>query len=354
MDGVTAGCEPSAKRRRTEEPVPVASRPPITLQTLIEMAEAYDPVQEYDIDLERVYKLLPALHKMNRIIGMEGVKQSVLDQMLYFLQGFQDANTDMIHTVIQGPPGVGKTMLAEIIGEVYHRLGMIQQPSNQYDNSESDSDADSNDLPFKFVVAKRSDLIGKFLGHTADKTQRLIDRALGGVLFIDETYSLGNAEGRDSFSKECIDTINQNLSEKKDQLVVIIAGYKDALDRCFFAYNEGLRRRFPFVYTIDNYSPADLRAILVKKVEELGWRLDGPQALPLSFFEQNLSSFPNFGGDMETLLLNIKIQHARRVFCEPSQRRIITHEDLLSAFKQYSCNRAKQCTDQAPPPMMYT
>ena len=85
--------------------------------------------------------------------------------------------------------------------------------------------------------------IGSF---TSFIINNLINKSLGGVLFIDEAYSLGNSEGRDSFSKECIDTINQNLTEKKNQLLVIIAGYQEALDTCFFNYNEGLRRRFPF------------------------------------------------------------------------------------------------------------
>ena len=90
---------------------------------------------------------------------------------------------------------------------------------------------------YEFKIVKRSDLIGKYLGHTAAKTQKVIDSCKGGVLFIDEAYSLGNPEGRDSFSKECIDTINQNLTENKANLLCIIAGYKDALDKCFFAYN---------------------------------------------------------------------------------------------------------------------
>ena len=86
------------------------------------------------------------------------------------------------------------------------------------------------------------------------KTQKVIDNAEGGVLFIDEVYSLGNPGKRDVFTKECIDTINLNLTEKGDKLLVIIAGYHDDVNRCFFNYNQGLERRFPLRFNIKKYS----------------------------------------------------------------------------------------------------
>jgi SpoVK/Ycf46/Vps4 family AAA+-type ATPase len=167
---------------------------------------------------------------------------------------------------------------------------------------------------------------------------------LGGVLFIDEAYSLGNSEGRDSFSKECIDTINQNLTEKKNQLLVIIAGYKDALDSCFFNYNEGLRRRFPFVYTIEKYTNEEMSQILQKMIKELGkdWEIIARQDILNSFFQKNISLFPNSAGDIETLVFAIKIEHARRVFYYESNsnlRKKITDLDIENAFKVYISNK---------------
>lgn len=113
---------------------------------------------------------------------------------------------------------------------------------------------------------KRSDLIGKYLGHTAKLTQEVFDNSKGGILFIDEAYSLGNPEQRDSFSKECIDTINQNLTENKDT-VVFIAGYKEQLNESFFSYNPGLNRRFKMRLTVDKYNAEDLRQIFIKKLK---------------------------------------------------------------------------------------
>jgi hypothetical protein len=174
-----------------------------------------------------------------------------------------EKNKDMIHTVIEGPPGVGKTTLGYIIGEIYSNLDIIEQPKNN---------TKSNQLKFKIV--KRSDLVAKYLGQTSHRTQEVINSILGGVLFIDEAYSLGNNDVDDSYSKECLDTLNQNLSEKKNQFLCIIAGYKDALERNFFAYNEGLRRRFPFTYTIEEYTSNELKNIFLGMLDDSQWELE--------------------------------------------------------------------------------
>jgi SpoVK/Ycf46/Vps4 family AAA+-type ATPase len=280
---------------------------------------------------------------------MENVKKTIINQIIYFIQDFQDKNSDMMHTVIQGPPGVGKTLLGELIGEIYFTLDIIEKkPINNIlciDN-EFCFIPTRNDNKFKFTIAKRSDLIGKYLGQTAAKTQSVIDKSLGGVLFIDEAYSLGNSEGRDSYSKECIDTINQNLTEKKNQLLVIIAGYEESLDTCFFNYNEGLRRRFPFVYTIEKYTPKELSCILQKMITGLGnnWSINVERVKLETFFEKNFSLFPNSAGDIETLIFSIKIEHARRVFyCRPgdNERKKISNTDIENALKIYIKNKEK-------------
>ena len=359
-----------------------------TLDDLIEIGDNYDQNKNYNINIKKIIDILPLLKKLNNIIGMTEVKKTIIGQIIYFLQDLQNKNEDMMHTVIQGPPGVGKTLLGHVIGEIYWKLDIIQSPNidNQYEynnceddncennNCENDDDYDEKDKAnnlndfrdiikqytrtftrsrkinreikpeFKFKIVKRSDLIGKYLGHTAIKTQEVINSALGGVLFIDEAYSLGNGDGKDSFAKECIDTINQNLTEKKNQLLVIIAGYKDALDTCFFSFNEGLNRRFPFRYTIDNYNHEELAKIFIKMVGEinlnLSWSVNISEIELISFFKENYEFFPNFGGDIETFLLSVKIQHGIRVFCldEKFKKKIIL-DDLNNALKVYKLNR---------------
>jgi SpoVK/Ycf46/Vps4 family AAA+-type ATPase len=378
------------KKKKISEPEPVIiiNKEIKSLDDLIELGLTYEVGKKYNINLEKLNKITPLLIKLKNVIGMESVKKSIIGQIIYFLQDFQNKNEDMLHTVIQGPPGVGKTMLGHIIGQIYWELDIIESPNETATNTnnccdddaddDADDDYDDDDYDyyddydyddiknfkniiktmtkntrsstkkreFKFKIAKRSDLIGKYLGHTAAQTQKVIDSALGGVLFIDEAYSLGNPEGRDSFAKECIDTINQNLTEKKNQLLVIIAGYEDALNSCFFSYNEGLNRRFPFRYTIDSYSYEEIGKIFVKMVEDINkepgfqWSVDISSVRLNQFFKDNYKLFPNFGGDVETFLLGVKIQHGIRVFCLPTEvKKKITIDDLINALKLYRVNK---------------
>ena len=198
---------------------------------------------------------------------------------------------DMLHTIIEGPPGVGKTQLGKILAKIYLSLGIIQ----------------SN----KFRIATRKDFIGEYLGHTAIKTQKVIDSCMGGVLFIDEAYSLGNGDSKkDTFSKECIDTLNQNLSENKGKFVCIIAGYKENLEHDFFSVNPGLQRRFPFRYSIEKYTSKELIEIFINKVSDIEWSLneDCLQWLSKSnFIDDKMDKFKNFGGDIGHGYFTVKL-----------------------------------------------
>ena len=150
--------------------------------------------------------------------------------------------------------------------------------------------------------------------QTALKTKEMIKSAIGGVLFIDEAYALGNKEQKDSFAKECIDTLCEALSNHKHELMVIIAGYEEDLNKCFFSYNQGLDSRFIWRFKIDDYNSKELQLIFNKKVKDCGWEI---KKISSSWFEKNLAYFKYFGRDMETLLSKVKISHSRRVFCLP-------------------------------------
>lgn len=329
-----------------------------TIDDLIELGKMYDSTKKrrYNFNLKTLNKLIEPLEKLNNLIGMDRIKDTLIGHIIYYLQDFQNKNDDMMHTVIQGPPGVGKTLLGHILGEIYYNMGIIKGNDGEQNNDEPDlfsllgmkkltdntkKNTKKNEDKFIFKIVKRSDLIGKYLGHTAAKTQKVIDSCKGGVLFIDEAYALGNPEGRDSFSKECIDTLNQNLTENKANFLCIIAGYKDALDNCFFSYNEGLRRRFSFVYTIDPYKPAELRKIFIKLVRDIGWDIASEKDIPISFFEENYDNFKFFGGDMETLLFNCKIEHSKRVFGTIDDvKKKFTRKDIDNGFKIFMINRS--------------
>jgi len=285
----------------------------------------------YGINIETLNKLVIPLTRLNKMIGLDKIKNQILEMILYYMQDFEKGTSNMLHTIIEGPPGVGKTELGKIFAEIYSTLGVI--PSN------------------KFKLVKRTDLIGEYVGHTTRKTQDAIDEAEGGVLFIDEAYSLGGgSEKSDTYSKECIDIINMNLSENKKKLIVIIAGYKDQLETSFFSYNPGLKRRFPFKYTIDGYTPSEIKDIYLKKLNDIKWKLDDTidNSFMVSFFTKNKDEFKNYGGDIENFILNSKFIHSKRVFNEhPSNRKTLNKKDFESAFVQFKNNK-KQKEDTIP------
>jgi len=272
------------------------------------------------------------------MVGMKQLKQSILTQLIYFMQGLHLAVTpkpeknakssvstssDFKHTVIYGPPGTGKTEIAKIIGRMYSKLGILK-----------------NNI-FKKVT--RNDLVAGYLGQTAIKTQKVIAECLGGVLFIDEAYALSNSNDLDSFSKECIDTLCEALSDHKDDLMVIIAGYENELERDFFNANQGLESRFIWRFRIDSYNSEELSSIFQKKVEEAGWKTAADNIISVKWFEKNKAQFRHFGRDMELLFFYTKLAHSRRVFLKSAdEKRILSKEDIEKGYELFLENGKKE------------
>merc|ERR1712127_154466 len=271
--------------------------------------------------MEAIHNIKEPLFELNEMIGMNGLKDSIVDQIIYFVQNLhinKDAvNPDFMHTCIYGPPGTGKTEIAKIMGKIFSKLGVL---SKNY---------------FKKVT--RADLIAGYLGQTAIKTRDVIKEAKGGVLFIDEAYALGNPEKRDSFAKECIDTLCEGLSDNKDDLMVIIAGYEEELKNCFFSYNQGLDSRFTWRFSTDDYSYKELFLIFKKKVNDIGWSLN--KKVKDIWFEDKMDYFKFYGRDIETLLAKIKIAHGRRVFClSDDKKKNINLKDIKKGFDMFLDN----------------
>ena len=279
---------------------------------------------EYNINMLAIHNIKAPLLDLKKMIGMHKLKNSIVDQILYFIQDFhKNSNAkipDFMHTVIYGPPGTGKTETAKIIGNIFSKLGVL---SRNY-----------------FKKATRADFIAGYLGQTALKTRDIIKECLGGVLFIDEAYSLGNPEKRDSFAKECIDTLCESLSDNKDDLMVIIAGYEKELKECFFAYNQGLESRFTWRFNTNDYSYEELFLIFCKKIDDIGWSMH--KDIKQSWFKNKMDKFTFFGRDIETLLAKVKIAHGRRVFCLPIiEKTKINLKDLNNGFKSFLDNNDK-------------
>jgi hypothetical protein len=322
---------------------------------------------EYNINMQALHKIRNDLVELNNMIGMKNLKENIVDQLLYYLQNLHVPNVkhshsgasssgDFLHTVIYGSPGTGKTEVAKIIGRIYINLGVIKSkgsstssgtyvPPKKKSSSGSSSTSSSSgsgsgsSSSSKFKKVTRADLIAGYLGQTALKTKDAIKDSIGGVLFIDEAYALGNTEKRDSFSKECIDTLCEALSDHKDDLMVIIAGYEKDLNECFFAYNDGLDSRFTWRFKIDDYTPEDLRDIFSKKVKDFGWSIYEGEEIKAEWFEKHMKYFKYYGRDMETLFSKTKIAHSRRVFCKPENVKTkITMKDLENGFEMYMNN----------------
>jgi SpoVK/Ycf46/Vps4 family AAA+-type ATPase len=298
------------------------------IQDLLNIIEKYPDEDKFDynINVKALHKIKEPLNQLNNMIGIKNLKESIIDQILFYIQNLHTLNSksisgnDFMHTVIYGPPGTGKTEIAKIIGSIFANLGILKKGT------------------FKKVT--RADLIAGYLGQTALKTRDVIKDCLGGVLFIDEAYALGNEEKRDSFSKECIDTLCEALSDHKDNLMVIIAGYESDLNDCFFNYNQGLNSRFTWRFKTDDYSAEDLHKIFIKKVNDAMWNIDvSNNQIDVKWFEKNKKYFKFYGRDIETLLAKTKIAHSRRVFClEEDTKKCITLQDINKGLEIYLKN----------------
>ena len=303
-----------------------------SISDILLLIETYKAVPsiKYNIDMNALHNIKEPLEELNNMIGMKDMKNNIVEQILYFVQELHkdvdgDSNQrdnqkgDFMHSVIYGPPGTGKTEIAKIMGKIYSKIGVLSKGV------------------FKKVT--RSDLIAGYLGQTALKTRDVINEALGGVLFIDEAYALGNQDKRDTFAKECIDTLCEALSDNKANLMVIVAGYESELKECFFDYNQGLDSRFTWRFKMDEYTYEDLYNIFLKKVKEIGWELHDNSGITSEWFKKNKDYFKFYGRDIETILAKTKIAHSKRVFSKnENEKRKINLSDLENGFIAYLKN----------------
>src|SRR6516162_7456072 len=204
-----------------------------------------------------------ALAELGMLIGLDPVKQQVraiaAQLRVAKMRSQQGLNSQppARHFVFTGPPGTGKTTVSRILGRIFAAHGLLVRP--------------------EVVEAHRADLVGEHLGSTAIKTNKLIDSAMGGVLFIDEAYSLNNVgyDGGDAFGAEAVQTLLKRAEDDRDRLVIVLAGYPDDMDR-FLRSNPGLASRFSTRVTFPSYSPDELVEISGRLADGADDRFDPP------------------------------------------------------------------------------
>jgi len=202
-------------------------------------------------------RLEESFRELEALIGLESVKQLVRELHAFIViqkrRSLQGLATEpmVLHMVFKGNPGTGKTTVARILGRILKATAVLEKGH--------------------LVECERADLVGEYIGHTAQKTREQIRKALGGILFIDEGYSLARG-GEKDFGKEAIDTLVKAMEDYKDNLVVILAGYRNEMQR-FLESNPGLISRFPIQVDFPDFSLDELMSIADLMLEKRQYRL---------------------------------------------------------------------------------
>ncbi|WP_078546967.1 stage V sporulation protein K [Litchfieldia alkalitelluris] len=191
-------------------------------------------------------------HEMDKLVGMEEMKKMVKEiyAWLYINKKREEeglkAGKQALHMMFKGNPGTGKTTVARLLGKLFVQMNVLSKGH--------------------LIEAERADLVGEYIGHTAQKTRDLIKKALGGILFIDEAYSLARG-GEKDFGKEAIDTLVKHMEDKQHEFVLILAGYSREMDH-FLSLNPGLYSRFPLVIDFPDYTVDQLMEIAGRMMDE--------------------------------------------------------------------------------------
>lgn len=256
-------------------------------------------IEEKDEDTRTLQELLDEL---NALVGLEKVKNKVQDLIVY--QKVQKMRREKnlhsakntLHLAFTGNPGTGKTTVARIVGRIYKRIGLLSKGH--------------------FVEVSRTDLIAGYQGQTALKVKKVIEQAKGGVLFIDEAYSITENDHLDSYGRECLTELTKALEDYREDLVVIVAGYTEPMNK-FFESNPGLKSRFNTFIEFDDYNPSELDKILFSMCENNDYILDekAKEKIHLYFEQQTSMKKENFanGRLVRNLYDDLVMNHARRV-----------------------------------------
>lgn len=279
------------------------------------VANPEDPALDVDAAVAEsdVEELLATLDL--ELVGLAPVKTRIREIAALLLveklrmQVGLSAGPPSLHMSFTGNPGTGKTTIALRMAKILHLLGYIRKGH--------------------LVAATRDDLVGQFIGHTAPKTKEVLKRAMGGVLFIDEAYFLHRPENERDYGQEAIEILLQVMENQRDDLVVILAGYKDKMQR-FFQSNPGMSSRIAHHVDFPDYSPDELYAIALLMLEKLQYRLSDEAALALVRYVELRRAQPNFANarSIRNALDRARLRQANRLIAHRSAP--LTRDELMT------------------------
>lgn len=271
------------------------------------------------VDLEAELKssnVQEVLDKLDReLIGLKPVKTRIREVAALLLvdrlrkKFALSSETPTLHMNFTGNPGTGKTTVALRMAEILHRLGYVREGH--------------------LISVTRDDLVGQYIGHTAPKTKEVIKKAMGGVLFIDEAYYLYKPENERDYGAESIEILLQVMENNRDDLVVILAGYKDRMDK-FFHSNPGMRSRIAHHIDFPDYSPDELLSIAKLMLAQQNYRFsaEGEKAfaeyIPL---RMKLDHFAN-ARSIRNALDRSRLRQANRLFATSGKK--LSKSDLIT------------------------
>ena len=272
-----------------------------------------DEKKEEEAPLPPPEKIEDLKKELDTYIGLGEVKREVnnLINMATVFKRREEAglpNADFsLHMVFTGNPGTGKTMIARLMARVYRSLGILSKG--------------------QLVEVDRSGLVAGYVGQTAIKTSKVIEKALGGVLFIDEAYAL-NGKGDNDFGQEAIDTILKAMEDHRDDLVVIVAGYTDLMDR-FIHSNPGLESRFNRFLLFEDYTPDEMLDIFKMQCKKGCYQLsDGVEELVRDYITEENGDPETFGNarGVRNIFEHILVAQNNRL----AAMETVTKEDLMT------------------------
>ncbi len=266
-----------------------------------------------ELRLSNVQEVLDQLDK--ELIGLKPVKTRIRETAALLLvdrvRNKMDlsASSPTLHMSFTGNPGTGKTTVALRMAEILHRLDYVRTG--------------------QLVTVTRDDLVGQYIGHTAPKTKDVIKKAMGGVLFIDEAYYLYKPENERDYGAESIEILLQVMENNRDDLVVVLAGYKDKMDTFFYS-NPGMRSRIAHHIGFPDYSAEELMAIAKLMLAEQNYRLSEEAAKALFEYTKRRMTMIHFANarSVRNALDRARLRQANRLF--NSAGKAVTKVDLMT------------------------